>query len=98
MFRWKLLHYILPSKEMLTIWKITDSNSCNFCNQKEDNEHLFLKCPYKKEVWEYIYVLLEKIHLGKHIITMKNVVIGYKTNDQAYHEINLLLTIILFYL
>ena len=40
--------------------------------------------------------LFEKIKLGNHILTLKNLVLGYKINEKEYYDINYLLTIIMF--
>ena len=96
MFKWKLLHYILPSKEMLNQWKITESYNCNFCKLKEDYQHLFIDCPFNNYFWDKISTLLDNLDLGRHIINMKNIVFGYKIWDEAYYELNVLITLISF--
>jgi hypothetical protein len=35
-FRWKLLHFIIPTKKLLLKWKIMKNSLCNLCNLVED--------------------------------------------------------------
>lgn len=95
-FRWKLLHCILPCSEMLFKWKIKKDNLCNFCNKKEDYEHLFLSCPYNKEFWEKVKNMLTFVKFSPHILNLENLIIGYKILDESYYAINYILTVILF--
>jgi hypothetical protein len=42
-FRWKLLHFIIPTKKLLLKWKIMKNSLCNLCNLVEDYSHYFRK-------------------------------------------------------
>ena len=59
--KWKLLHYILPCKELLFKWKIVTSPMCNVCNTVEDYEHYFTGCKYYESFRNKIELLLEKL-------------------------------------
>ena len=59
-FRWKLLHYIIPTKKLLMKWRIAINNQCNFCGQDEDYLHYFISCPYLKKIWVKIQQILKK--------------------------------------
>ena len=95
-FRWKLLHQILPCKTLLFQWKIANNNKCNVCDQIEDYEHFFINCQYFYSFWRKIEILLNKIKIGAHILTFQNLMLGYKINDVAYYDVNVFLTILLF--
>ena len=95
-FRWKLLHYIVPCKLLLFQWKISATDKCSLCNQTEDYEHMFITCGYLKQFWTQIETLFEKINLGKHLINLKTLIFGYKISDNSYYSINYILTLILF--
>ena len=34
-FRWKLIQYIIPTKQILFQWKIVNNNRCNFCGRRQ---------------------------------------------------------------
>ena len=95
-FRWKILHFILPNKKLLYQWKITDTQLCNFCNVEENYSHFFIECKFLEPYWKDIKSLLEHFRIGSHIISLKNLVLGYKIKDKEYNEINYLLTLILY--
>ena len=96
MFKWKLLHYILPCKQMLSVWKITDSSLCNICNVLEDYEHFFITCKYFENFWKNIKILLACLNIGEHSINLGTLVYGYKIVDKDYYGVNYLFTIIFF--
>ena len=96
MLRWKFLHYILPTKQLLFSWKITKTPLCNICDVIEDYEHYFLTCKFLKSFWDQIKLLLDKLKIGHHIISIKSLLYGYKINDTSYYSINDLITIIIF--
>ena len=95
-FRWKLLHYIIPCNKLLQQWRVISSPVCNICNVVETYDHYFLTCRYLENFWNEINILFEKIKLDNHIISLKSIVLGYKTNEIGYYELNYLLTIIIF--
>ena len=43
-----------------------------------------------------VKILLEKLRIGIHILSLKNLVFGYKIEDKYYNSINYFLTILLF--
>ena len=51
MFTWKLFHFIIPNKVLLSKWKIVGNNLCNFCKLDEDYSHYFITCTFLKEFW-----------------------------------------------
>lgn len=96
MFRWKLLHFILPCNYLLCRWKIVSNELCSFCNVTEDYEHFFFKCHHVTDFINEMYKLLSFIGYGKHLLNVKCLVLGYKIDDNAYYDINELLTIVYF--
>ena len=51
-FRWKLLHFIIPTKKLLLKWKILKNSLCNLCNIVEDYSHHFRTCVFfSKSFW-----------------------------------------------
>ena len=95
MFRWKLLHFILPNKVLLKQWTICQNSDCNHCNITEEYEHFFITCHFLDQFWKDVFNLLEKVKLGKHILTLKNLIWGYKINDIEYYDINFFRTVII---
>jgi hypothetical protein len=61
----------------------------NYCNEKWT---VF----YSESFWNDVKILLEKLRIGIHILSLKNLVFGYKIEDEYYNSINYFLTILLF--
>ena len=59
MFRWKLFHFIIPNKVLLSKWKIVGNSLCNFCKLDEDYSHYFITCTFLKEFWTKFQNLIE---------------------------------------
>ena len=93
-FRWKLLNKILPTKVHLYKWKITPNPLCNSCGQVENYYHFFIECEYIQNFKTKINQLLNHLGYNKEMITLKNIVVGYKIQDTQYKPINYLLTVI----
>ncbi len=92
-FRYKLLHSILPNQLLLHRWHLTDTPLCNVCGVVEDYEHLFVKCKMVKEVWQFICESFTKIGLENIVPNLKFIVIGYKEFQKEYLEVNEVLLI-----
>jgi hypothetical protein len=75
-YKWKLIHYILPCKELLFKWHITTNNLCNNCQITENYEHFSFECKRLETFWRIIKNLFSKLKLGEHILTLKNLVTG----------------------
>lgn len=93
-FRWKLLHFILPCNYLLWQWTIKPNNQCILCKQVDDYQHFFMTCNFVHKFWTQIKEILRYFNIDEHICTLKNLVFGYKIADECYYGINLLLTII----
>ena len=95
-FKWKLLHFILPCNDLLFKWKILPENLCTYCKRKDDYEHFFFTCNYNNEYWQEIYKLFDFLQIDKHVFCLENLVTGYKIQDKAYYEINHILTVVFY--
>ncbi len=94
MFRWKLLNYIIPTKQLLFKWKISTNSKCNFCQTEEgDYFHFFITCSFLKDFWDKVEHLLAQLNF-KNKISVKQLVFGYKISDQGYNGLNYFLTIL----
>ena len=81
-FRWKLLHFIIPTKNLLLKWKIMKNSLCNLCNIVEDYSHYFRTCILFKDFWDKIKELLKKSGI-ENDITLYHLVFGYSCNNVA---------------
>ena len=91
-FRWKLINRILPNKQLLYKWKISENPLCNFCGVIEDYQHVFIQCKYHQNFHNILKTLFEHLGFQKEMITIKNIIFGYKIQDKEYHTINYIVT------
>ena len=49
-FKWKLIHFILPCKELLKQWRIVNNSDCLVCKEKENYKHFYFDCKYNKKI------------------------------------------------
>lgn len=93
-FRWKLIHRILTNNQIMYKWKVKDSPLCTICGVVEDYEHFFIKCKCLKSFIIFINTLFHAIGFCKNMMTLDNIVCGYKIGYEKYTSINYLLTYI----
>jgi hypothetical protein len=79
-FRWKLLHFIIPTKKILLKWKIMKNSLCNLCNIVEDYSHYIRTCIF----WGKIKEVLKKRRI-ENDITLSHLVFGYNIFDKNYY-------------
>ena len=83
MFRWKLFHFIIPNKVLLSKWIIVGNSLCNFCKLDEYYSHYFITCTFLKEFWTQFQNLKKGLGIGN-TITLKHIVLGNKTDGENY--------------
>ena len=94
-FRWKLLQFIIPTKKLLFLWKISNNPLCNFCGKEEDYQHYFISCSYFLCFWNKIYETFSKCKIDSKV-NLKDLVLGYKIFDKGFFGFNFFLTILSF--
>ena len=92
MFRWKLLNRILPTKQLLHKWKISENPLCNSCGEIEDYQHTFIDCNYHQHFHNILKTLFEHLGFQKEMMTIKNITFGYKIQYTEYNMINYIIT------
>lgn len=95
-FKWKLIHFILPCKELLKQWRIVNDSECQVCKENENYKHFYFNCKYNKTYWQEVKKMTKKLYIGDHVFNLETLVFGYKIYDQAYFDLNLLITLIFF--
>ena len=97
MFRWKLLHFIIPNKILLFKWKIVGNSLCNFCKLDEDYSHYVITCAFLKEFWTKFKNLVKGLCIETKI-TLKHIVLWYKIDDKNYLAIHFLIAVVGFFI
>ena len=92
-FRFKLIHKIVPSKEIRYTWKISATPFCT-CGEIESYKHLFIGCKEIKDFWNKINDLFIFCGINKNIKLLYNIVIGYKIDHPEYIDINRIFSLI----
>ena len=53
-YRFKLINAILPCKQVLFKWHLTDIPLCEVCKVTENYDHLFIECPLVQQLWNCV--------------------------------------------
>ena len=93
-FRFKLINAILPCKQILFKWKLTDSTQCEVCKVTEDYEHLFINCPVVQQLWTNLDRSFKKCNFSNSMKKLEYLIIGYKPDQKQYVELNHILSTI----
>jgi hypothetical protein len=54
-------------------------------------------CKYNKKYWQEVNKMTTNLCIGDHVFNLESLVFGYKIYDQAYFDLNLLMTLIFFF-
>ena len=52
--QWKILHGIYPTNIYLKKIKISDTETCRYCDQRDTIEHFFFECKVLKSLWSKV--------------------------------------------
>jgi ribonuclease HI len=80
---WRMIHDCLPTGQQLTHRRIPADDRCFFCGKLERVEHLFLLCPFARDVWKTVKEqFFLKLH-RKDLINLKQWIHAYlqREND-----------------
>jgi hypothetical protein len=77
-------------------WRIVNNSDCLVCKEKENYKHLYLYCKYNKKYWQEVKTMTTNLYIGDHVFNLESLVFGYTIYDQAYFDLNLLITLIFF--
>ena len=69
---------------------------CNICGLIEDYDHFFTTCQFISGFKETLNNIFKSLGYRKDMITLKNIVTGYKISHHQYQTVNYLITIIAF--
>ena len=87
-FQYKILHRIIACNKKLFDMKIKDSPTCNFCNQIDDIDHFFFKCPMVQTLWRSFFNWWNS--LGHFVldfnqsVNVKNILFGFNHETDAH--------------
>ena len=72
MFKWKILHDIVFTKEKLFSANITNSDLCYLCLEtKQDLKHILVSCQFVSEFWEaFLYWYKSRVSIGLELSTI----------------------------
>ena len=94
-FKFKLIHKVVPSKEIRYTWKISSNPYCDVCNNEtESYQHLFINCKILNEFWNKIIELFKLCGISNNIKSLNNIIVGYKIDNPEYQDINKLFALV----
>ena len=83
---------------MLKQWRIVNDSDCLVCKENENYEHFYFGCTYNKTYWQEVKKMTTNLYIRDHVFNLETLVFGYKIYDQAYFDLNLLITLIFLYI
>ena len=67
---------------------------CNICNVREDYEDFFITCSAVETFWEKTVNILNTCGFKNNLKSLKTIVIGYKTANECYDDLNIVTNLI----
>ena len=94
-FQYKLVNRILVTNRQLKMYKIKDTDLCEFCNMEiETYKHLFHECVYEKIIWFRIQNLLYPNLIFTQNIPVKRINFGFEFDTADNNLLNFMMLII----
>ena len=84
--QWKILHAIYPSGVLLHKMKIKNSETCEFCGERDTLPHFFVTCSVAKAAWDEADKLLSGILGRKCVLSEKNKILGILDDDNLFQK------------
>ncbi len=79
--QWKILHNIFPTNILLNRIGIKDTEKCEFCNEKDFVEHMFVNCKRIDRLWENIsHKISSKLNM-RILLTEQIILLGVEQAD-----------------
>ena len=95
-FQYKLLHNRTTKNEKLFKMKISDTEICSMCQEKQDTiKHAFLECQTTVNLWTQVEQWIRTITSKSVKITYIEKIFGYQTNDEVIDKIILAAKIVI---
>ncbi len=85
-FKFRLLHMDVFTKERMFKFKMTENDNCDFCGIKETVKHVLWDCARARGVWNQLSLLLNEIELDTEI-KFENLFVGYNPTNKALEGI-----------
>ena len=73
----------------MTVWYVKKKKITNIFT-------LIVNTLYNKKYWQEVKKMTTNLYIGDHVFNLESLVFGCKIYDQAYFDLNLLITLILF--
>ena len=91
-FQYKCLHRVLNCKEKLKQWKLSETDFCNFCGEKDTLIHFLITCYKPYALWKSLTNWWNKfrkikINLKRNDI-IENLIFGFMANDVEHKTLN----------
>ncbi len=85
-FKFRLLHMDIFTKERMFKYKMVTNENCDFCGVKETVKHVLWDCARARGVWNNLTIVLREIGLTTDI-EFKNIFVGFKPTQIALEGI-----------
>jgi hypothetical protein len=85
-FKFRLLHMDVFTKERMFKFKMTNNDRCDFCDRKETVKHVLWDCDRARGVWNNIILILHSAQIEIDI-KFENIFIGYNPTNYVVEAI-----------
>ena len=98
-FQFKILHRVLPTRELLAKQKVVNTPFCLNCtNEPETSEHLLFDCPSAKKIWETIRNIFQQKENFSVNLGINSCILGMCSSNEKIRKWNYIALILKFYL
>ncbi len=85
-FKYRLLHMDIFTKQRMFKFKMSQSESCDFCGEIETVKHVLWDCERAKRIWKCLDSIFRNININVNI-QFENVFIGFRPTNPVLESI-----------
>jgi len=85
-FKFRLLHMDIFTKERMFRFKMTSNENCDYCGNRETVKHLLWDCARARGVWNSLEIILRAVEITIEI-KFENIFIGYSPTNTVLEGI-----------
>jgi len=85
-FKYRLLHMDIFTKQRMFKFKMTQSELCDFCGEIEDVKHVLWQCARASRVWSFFNNILRGVDIQLNI-QFENLFVGFNPTNQVVESI-----------
>jgi hypothetical protein len=89
--QFKILHNIFPNNLRKFQWRVSPSNTCDYCDKVDDIIHHFCNCDNSNLFWHGLIEWFNRLNNTNYILNQQDILLGYVGKGDHLKQLNFIL-------